>query len=53
MEFDIEEVKAAGYPVTTPLVITNAKVTTSSVQALNVGNQVAAGDAFLTVERKG
>ena len=53
VEFDLEEVKAAGYPVTTPLVITNAKVTTSSVQALNVGNQVAAGDAFLTVERKG
>lgn len=52
VEFDLEQVREAGYPVTTPLVITNAKSATSSVQALNVGSQVAAGDAFIAVERK-
>ncbi|MDO4898807.1 MAG: PTS glucose transporter subunit IIA [Rothia sp. (in: high G+C Gram-positive bacteria)] len=50
VEFDLEAVKEAGYPVTTPLVITNAKTATSKVEVLNVGKQVAAGDAFIAVE---
>lgn len=53
VEFDLEQVKAAGYPVTTPLVITNAKSSVADLTVANVGNDVAAGADFITTARKG
>lgn len=53
VEFDMAAIKAAGYPLTTPLVITNAKKTVAS-SGLSVanGSTVAAGQTFLSVEAK-
>lgn len=53
VEFDLEQVKAAGYPVTTPLVITNAKSAVADLQVANLGSEVAAGGDFITAARKG
>lgn len=53
VEFDLEQVKAAGYPVTTPLVITNAKSSVADLTVANAGSDVAAGADFITASRKG
>lgn len=53
VEFDLEQVKAAGYPVTTPLVITNAKSSVADLTVANAGSDVAAGADFITAARKG
>lgn len=53
VEFDLEQVKAAGYPVTTPLVVTNAKSSVADVQVAHVGAEVATGGDFITAVRKG
>lgn len=54
VEFDIAAIKAAGYPLTTPLVITNAKKTVDSTAlAVAAGSAVAAGrDELVSVAAK-
>ena len=51
-EFDIEAINAAGYPVTTPVVVSNAKKLGPVLPAegLAAPGPVAAGDAFYTVD---
>ena len=52
-EFDIPAIKAAGYPLATPLVITNSKKLTESVQdAQNSGAAVTNADSVLKVVLK-
>ncbi|MDY3049123.1 MAG: PTS glucose transporter subunit IIA [Rothia sp. (in: high G+C Gram-positive bacteria)] len=53
VDFDLEQVKAAGYQVTTPLVVTNAKKTVADLSVLGLDQQVQAGDDFLKVDRLG
>lgn len=53
VEFDLDQVKAAGYHVTTPLVVTNAKNTVADLQVAGVGQAVTAGGDFVTVLRQG
>lgn len=53
VEFDLEKVKAAGYPVTTPLVITNAKSSVADLTVANAESDVAVGADFITASRKG
>ena len=54
VEFDMAAIKAAGYPLTTPLVITNAKKTVDSAAlAAAAGSTVAAGrDQLVSVAAK-
>lgn len=54
VEFDMAAIKAAGYPLTTPLVITNAKKTVDSTAlAVAAGSTVAAGrDELVSVVAK-
>lgn len=54
VEFDMAAIKAAGYPLTTPLVITNAKKTVDSTAlAAAAGSTVAAGrDQLVSVAAK-
>ncbi|WP_237235819.1 sucrose-specific PTS transporter subunit IIBC [Rothia nasimurium] len=54
VEFDMAAIKAAGYPLTTPLVITNAKKTVDSTAlAVATGSTVAAGrDELVSVAAK-
>lgn len=52
VEFDLEKVRAAEYPVTTPMVITNAKSATSSLEVASAGELVQAGDPLLDIVRK-
>lgn len=54
VEFDMAAIKAAGYPLTTPLVITNAKKTVDSTAlAVAAGSTVAAGrDELVSVTAK-
>lgn len=54
VEFDMAAIKAAGYPLTTPLVITNAKKTVDSTAlAVAAGSTVAAGrDELVSVAAK-
>ena len=52
-EFDIPAIKAAGYPLATPLVITNSKKLAESVQdAQNSGAAVTNADSMLKVVLK-
>ncbi|OFT52198.1 PTS beta-glucoside transporter subunit EIIBCA [Corynebacterium sp. HMSC06C06] len=51
-EFDIEAIKAAGYPVTTPVVVSNSKQTGPVLPAYHPGEDIAFGDALLTVDPK-
>lgn len=51
-EFDIEAIKAADYPVTTPVVVSNSKKTGSVLPAYHPGEDIAFGDALLTVDPK-
>lgn len=53
VEFDMAAIKAAGYPLTTPLVITNGKKTVDAA-GLTVasGSSLKAGDRFLAVSAK-
>ncbi len=52
-EFDIPAIKAAGYPLATPLVITNSKKLAESVQdAQNSGAAVTNADSVLKVVLK-
>lgn len=53
VEFDMAAIKAAGYPLTTPLVITNAKKSIeSAVLAVAPGATVTAADELIAVEAK-
>lgn len=52
VEFDLEKVRAAEYPVTTPMVITNAKSAASSLSVTSVGETVEAGAPLLDIVRK-
>lgn len=53
VEFDMAAIKDAGYPLTTPMVITNAKKTVESAQlTVSSGSTVAAGDLILSVAAK-
>ena len=51
-EFDIEAIKAADYPVTTPVVVSNSKKTGPVLPAYHPGEDIAFGDALLTVDPK-
>lgn len=53
VEFDMDGIKGAGYPLTTPLVITNAKKTVDAADlAVASGSTVSAGADFLAVTAK-
>ncbi|GGH60715.1 sucrose-specific PTS transporter subunit IIBC [Rothia aerolata] len=55
VEFDMQQIAAAGYPLTTPLVITNAKKAveqTGFASGVGSGTALDAGDAFVNVEAK-
>lgn len=51
-EFDIDGIKAAGYEVTTPVVVSNSKRTGPVLPALALPSTVAAGDKLMTVDPK-
>ena len=52
-EFDIPAIKAAGYPLATPMVITNAKKATASVEDVQAsGASVTNADSLLKVALK-
>ncbi|KKO79207.1 PTS sucrose transporter subunit IIABC [Corynebacterium minutissimum] len=51
-EFDIEAIKAADYPVTTPVVVSNSKKTGPVLPAYAAGEEISFGDALLTVDPK-
>lgn len=51
-EFDIEAIKAADYPVTTPVVVSNSKKTGPVLPAYAAGEEIFFGDALLTVDPK-
>ena len=51
-EFDIEAIKAAEYPVTTPVVVSNYKKTGPVLPAYHPGEDITFGDALLTVDPK-
>ena len=52
-EFDIPAIKAAGYPLATPMVITNAKKAAASVEDVQVsGASVTSADSLLKVALK-
>ncbi|KKO53367.1 PTS sugar transporter subunit IIA [Paenibacillus sp. DMB20] len=48
IEFDIDAIKAAGYPVVTPVIVTNADELTSSVEG-HTGNVTAGSDSVLSI----
>lgn len=53
VEFDLEEIKKAGYPLTTPLVVTNAKsavISSELASTLKSGETISAGDSFLELQ---
>lgn len=53
VEFDMDGIKGAGYPLATPLVITNAKKTVADTGLkVATGSTVAAGNDFIAVEAK-
>lgn len=53
VEFDMAAIKAAGYPLTTPLVITNGKKTVDAAGLVVAsGSSLKAGDRFLAVSAK-
>ena len=49
-EFDVEAIKAADYPVTTPIVVSNSKKTGPVLPAYRPGEDITFGDALLTVD---
>lgn len=51
-EFDIEAIKAADYPVTTPVVVSNSKKTGPVLPAFVTGEEISFGEALLTVDPK-
>ncbi|CNH68764.1 PTS system N-acetylglucosamine-specific IIA component%2C Glc family [Mycobacterium tuberculosis] len=52
-EFDIPAIKAAGYPLATPMVITNAKKAAASVEDVQAsGTSVTSADSLLKVALK-
>ena len=51
-EFDIDAIKAADYPVTTPVVVSNSKKTGSVLPAYRPGEDITFGDALLTIDPK-
>ncbi|MHB2252186.1 sucrose-specific PTS transporter subunit IIBC [Corynebacterium aurimucosum] len=51
-EFDIAAIKAADYPVTTPVVVSNSKKTGPVLPAYATGAEITFGDALLTVDPK-
>lgn len=48
IEFDIDAIKAAGYPVVTPVIVTNADELTSSVEG-HTGNVTAGSGSVLSI----
>ncbi|MTD91767.1 sucrose-specific PTS transporter subunit IIBC [Corynebacterium hiratae] len=51
-EFDIDAIKAADYPVTTPVVVSNSKKTGPVLPAYATGEEISFGDELLTVDPK-
>lgn len=51
-EFDIDAIKAAGYEVTTPVVVSNSKRTGPVLPAVSLPTAVTAGEVFMTVDPK-
>lgn len=51
-EFDIDAIKAAGYEVTTPVVVSNSKRTGPVLPALALPGTVSTGDKLMTVDPK-
>ncbi|WP_110931580.1 PTS sugar transporter subunit IIA [Paenibacillus bouchesdurhonensis] len=51
IEFDIDVIKAAGYPVVTPIIVTNADELASSVEG-QTGNVTAGRDFVLNISLK-
>ena len=51
-EFDIDGIKAAGYEVTTPVVVSNSKRTGPVLPALALPGPVSTGDKLMTVDPK-
>ena len=51
-EFDIAAIKAADYPVTTPVVVSNSKKTGPVLPAFVTGEEISFGEALLTVDPK-
>ena len=52
-EFDIPAIKAAGYPLATPMVITNSKKAAASVENVQLsGVSVTSADLLLKVALK-
>ncbi|MNJ43968.1 Glucose-specific phosphotransferase enzyme IIA component [compost metagenome] len=48
IEFDLDAIKAAGYPVVTPIIVTNADELASSVEG-HIGNVTAGTDSVLSI----
>lgn len=51
-EFDIEAITAAGYPVVTPVVVTNSRKTGPVLPADGLGETIARGEPLITVDPK-
>ncbi|MFD3260441.1 PTS glucose transporter subunit IIA [Paenibacillus lentus] len=51
IEFDIEAIKAAGYPIVTPIIVTNADELASEVEG-HTGNVTAGRDFVLSISLK-
>lgn len=51
IEFDMDAIKAAGYPVVTPIIVTNADELASSVEG-HTGNVTAGRDFVLSISLK-
>ena len=49
-EFDIAAIKAAGYPLTTPVVVSNSKKLGPILPAAGAGNPVIFGEDLYTVD---
>ncbi|WP_054958272.1 PTS sugar transporter subunit IIA [Paenibacillus dakarensis] len=48
IEFDMEAIKAAGYPIVTPVIVTNADEIASEVEG-HIGSVTAGSDTILTI----
>ncbi|WP_206098264.1 PTS sugar transporter subunit IIA [Paenibacillus ihbetae] len=48
IEFDMEAIKAAGYPIVTPIIVTNADELSASVEG-HTGNVTAGTDSILSI----
>ncbi|MNN93294.1 Glucose-specific phosphotransferase enzyme IIA component [compost metagenome] len=51
IEFDIEKIQSEGYPVITPVIVTNVDEVASSIESFN-GPVIAGSDVILNVVLK-